>query len=843
MASVSGATSSLGNTSLRGFGGLASGIDRDEMIEAMTSGTQSKIDRQKGEMTKLQWKQEAYRSIIDKVIDLEDDYFSFASGSNLKSPSLFAKSIVTAIGDDDVTKFIKASGTSSWVDNLSIQAVDQLATAATIVSREMDSDSAITTGIGNLDDKVIESKLSGTQLVFGRQGITSNGDVNFNSVATFTFPTTYREKVDDEWVTRDIDYTGDPKKLVEDLNKALTSSNFKLGDDAELKFTYDDTSRKIGMEITGEGKGNYKIATRSSALDALGFKLQNDTQDENEKKSNCFSIDAFNKGVTTPLADSYTTNQKSMKDYLVGKTLTVSYGGQTKTIDILTKEEAGQVTDLNKLKDVLQKHLDKAFGSDKINVSTDGGSISFEAKERFGADNKPLAKETLTINADSAAMRKIIGIEKNASNKLNLDSSLWANRDKLGFINADGTPLYGDNEKEKFVNDLKANGFTINGVQIKGVTADTTVNELIDKINSTKDAGVKASYMSGSNQLLLVASETGSGREINLGGAAANVFGGGTSKDGLDAAIRVSYGNGVSQTITSSTNTFNLEGMKVTVSGTFGYQKDADGNIKTDSNGKVLDTSQSVTFSAKADVDKATEKVKAFFEAYNAIVEEVNTHVSTRPDRSFGPLTDAQKEEMDEKSIENWENKAKQGILFGESAITDFSTALQGVMVGLMRDGISYSDLEEMGITMSDDEKDGGKILFDESKFKAAMENDPETVSQVFVGGGDVQNGLASVIEQTLIPYATRYRSDNAATSDSAGSYGRLVEEAGSEKMPLSVSKNWIYNQLQEMQKTIDTLKTRLKSEQDRYIKQFTTMESMISKFNSQSSYLSQFQG
>ena len=40
MASVSGATSSLGNTSLRGFGGLASGIDRDEMIEAMTSGTQ-----------------------------------------------------------------------------------------------------------------------------------------------------------------------------------------------------------------------------------------------------------------------------------------------------------------------------------------------------------------------------------------------------------------------------------------------------------------------------------------------------------------------------------------------------------------------------------------------------------------------------------------------------------------------------------------------------------------------------------------------------------------------------------------------------------------------------------
>ncbi len=849
MASVSGATSSLGNTSLRGFGGLASGIDRDEMIEAMTSGTQAKVDRQKGEMTKLQWKQEAYRSIIDKIIDLEDDYFSFASGSNLKSPSLFAKNIVTAIGDDAVTKFIKASGTSSWVDNLSIQAVDQLATAATIVSDKMDSDTEIKMeNVTDLDQKVEESKLSGTQLIFGKQSITSNGDVNFNTVATFKFPTTYREKVDDEWVTRDIDYTGDPEKLVEDLNKALESSNFKLGDDVEMKFTLKDG--KIGIETTGEGADQYMIATRSSSLGALGFDLGGITQDENETKSNCFSIDKFNQGVTTDFKDSYTTkgdtDQKSMKDYLVGKTLTVSYGGQTKTIDILTKEEAEKVANGEDLAGVLQKRLDKAFGSDKIEVSMDGGSLSFKALARKDAEGKDLAAETLTINSDSAEMRKIIGIEKNASNKLNLDSSLWTNRDKLGFTKADGIP-YGDGDSDQFAADLEANGFTINGVQIKGVTADTTVNELIDKINSTKDAGVKASYMSGSNQLLLVASETGSGRKIELGGAAENVFGYGTtgeSTDGLDAAIRVSYGNGVSQTITSSTNTFNLEGMKVTVSGTFGYQKNADGDIKVDVNGnKVLDTSQTVTFSAKADVDNVTKKVKDFFEAYNAMIEEVNTHVSTRPDSSFGPLTDAQKEEMDEKSIENWENKAKQGILFGESAITDFSVALQGVMVGLMRDGISYSDLEEMGITMSDDEKDGGKILFDESKFKAAMENDPETVSKVFTGGGDVQNGLASVIEKTLIPYATRYRSDNAASSDAAGSYGRLVEEAGSEKMPLSVSKNWIYTQLQEMQKTIDTLKTRLKSEQDRYIKQFTTMETMISKFNSQSSYLSQFQG
>ena len=56
MASVS-STSSLGNTSLRGFGGMASGIDRDAIIEKMTLGTTTKISNRKKEVTKLQWKQ------------------------------------------------------------------------------------------------------------------------------------------------------------------------------------------------------------------------------------------------------------------------------------------------------------------------------------------------------------------------------------------------------------------------------------------------------------------------------------------------------------------------------------------------------------------------------------------------------------------------------------------------------------------------------------------------------------------------------------------------------------------------------------------------------------------
>ena len=91
-------SNSLGNTSLRGFGGLASGIDRDAIIEQLSLATNTKINSQKTAMTKLQWKQEAYRGITDRILDLTDKYASYSSSSNLKDASIFSKSIVTTHG-------------------------------------------------------------------------------------------------------------------------------------------------------------------------------------------------------------------------------------------------------------------------------------------------------------------------------------------------------------------------------------------------------------------------------------------------------------------------------------------------------------------------------------------------------------------------------------------------------------------------------------------------------------------------------------------------------------------------------------------------------------------------
>ncbi|MFQ9703351.1 MAG: flagellar cap protein FliD N-terminal domain-containing protein [Enterocloster clostridioformis] len=119
MASVSG-TGSLGNTSLRGYGGLVSGIDRDQVIEQLTAATNAKITNKKSEMTKLSWKQEAFQSISNKILALQDNFMSYSSSSNLKDASIFAKNRISILGDSKVTKFVSATGSSSLVNSLAI---------------------------------------------------------------------------------------------------------------------------------------------------------------------------------------------------------------------------------------------------------------------------------------------------------------------------------------------------------------------------------------------------------------------------------------------------------------------------------------------------------------------------------------------------------------------------------------------------------------------------------------------------------------------------------------------------------------------------------------------------
>ena len=810
MSSVSSTSSSLGNTALRGFGGLASGIDRDALIEQMTARTTSKITAKKQAMTKLEWKRDAYRSISNKIIDLQDNYLSYSATKSLKNSDFFAKNQVSVQGDPDYTKYISATGNADTASRVSVLGVKQLATSATLISGEKKTDSAITLGGISESDftnkKVKTSNLSGTKLTFGTYSIT---DKKFTEEATFTFPTSYEKKVDGgktETVT--IDYTASSDEIVKQLNEALDSQGF-LGKDGKsgIKFTLSGDQIQISQtdSITDKGK-SCVIRETSSALKSLGFNSGNMNKDDID---NGISLDEFNHNTSSFEAAAIT--EQPLSAYLKGKSISVSYGGQTKNIELIGDKEA--ITSFETFKDSLQNKLNKAFGSENVTVGKDSnGSLTFTAKDN---------KQTLQISAGSKELQNALGITSTQSNKISTGSSLWENRDKLGL---EKDTKY--NTKEELNKALE--NFTVNGTKIEGITADTTVSELLTAINNNKDAGVTATYLGSENKFVLSSNEKGEGRKITLGpdpdnpnnkkDDAANLIFGGVSTDGTDGEMSILY-NGVQTTITSSSNTFSIDGLDIRATNTF--------------NTGSATAEGGVSFTASADTEKVTETVKKFIEAYNAMIDEVRTQATTRPDSNYKPLTEDQKNEMNENSIKNWENKAKEGILYNSSALKDLDNATQGIFSSMMMNGVSYDDLEKIGISFSDDYTAGGKIVFDEEKFKTAMDSDPEKVSDLFTG----THGIVNTIDSTLSTYATRYASKNG------NSYGVLIEEAGSEKLSLTLTNNSIYKELKDMQETITNLQSQLSTEQDRYISQFTQMERLINQMNSQSSYLSQLGG
>ena len=831
--SVSSTSSSIGNTALRGFGGLASGLDRDALVEAMTQRTHTRVTEKEADITKLKWKQDAYRNLTDQILDMEDNFLSFSSGSSVKDEDLYEPSIVTAQGNESSTKYVSASGLSDMTAHIAISAVTRLATSATVVSGVRGSIAPIETSI-SMNHAIKDSHLAGKSISFGSYDVSGA----YHESTSITMPDSYTETVDGKEVEKTIDYnTDDTEKLVREINTALRQQKASVSDEdkdnyLQLELTSDKKIRLTGSEGELNRKGSIPAVniSASTALSGLGFKT---TLTGNAK--GMISLEELNKNADKTFQDAYAAKdtKTSMAQYLKENKVNISFSGTSKELSLVNDEAVkaagfhniSEITSNEDLQKVVQSAMETAFGKGKISVtlkqSTDGSdqTLCFDAAD---------GKSTLTINASDILVRGNIGIKENESNRLTLRNSIWDNREKLGLLSY---------HTEEEMNQALAN-FSINGKVIKGLTADTSISDMLSKINNS-DAGVKASYLSDSGRFILISDETGSGRQINIHGDGSNtianqIFGGGQNTDGQDAEMVYTYGGTVQETVTSSTNTFQIDGLKVTVNGIFGgASRDENGDLLRNAKGDVvLDSSQQVTFTAKADTDTAVKKVKSFIEAFNKLAEGVRKEATTRPDKSYTPLTDDQKKEMSEDEIKKWEDKAKSGLLYGDSTISSLSSSLETVFSRFMNNGGNYEELKEIGISMSEDTFDGGKIQFDETKFRAAMDNDPDKVKKL-MAGGEGNKGLGEIIEDILTPYATRYATRNG------NSYGSLVKEAGSTKIPLSIRDNQIFSDLNIQNDLLTQLKGKLKTEQESYLNQFSTLETTISNLNSQSAYLS----
>lgn len=818
MANISSLSSSTNSamSSLRGYGGLSSGLDRDELIEGMTSGTQTKITKQQQAKTKLQWQQEAYRNISDKMIAFANKYTAtMSSSTNLFSDALWGAASTSVVGAN--SKYISVTGANKTAAaNVSILGVKQLATNTKMMSGNAVSDRTLSTGTIKMGNQDV-STVAGKNLQF------TVGDDNYYVSLPY----------------------GDVDKGNYDSIESVAQALKEAMDKIEVKYDNSKTGKLSDFVEVGVKDGNLTLAKKGrnsvslkggTALEALGFKAQVDATKEGSTVKG-LELEAEAKvGFKDETEADGTTAKKfaawesqSFAQRMGGKNLTFNYNGNRQSIELPTQEEIQAAQDASQdglkfLANNLQKSLDAVYGKGRVTVEAIEGQLKFKTTTPDGKQDDSSTLSIVDGSASLMAAKGGMGIIAGESNRLNLNTSL--KNSGLASLNSNATT------DGKYT-------LNVNGTNIEFTDADS-LSTIMDRINNA-NAGVKISYMSTADKFVVEATDGGASGVVQLSGNGAKALFGeeidseketangaqNAVSKGQDAIVAVKYaGSDEAVELTRGSNSFSIDGLNVTAKGVFGYKEKVDdtGNVIKDKNGKAeleLDkTAEAVTFETNVSSDKMVSAISDMVKEYNEILELVNSQVSTRPDSDYFPLTDEQKKEMSESEIKLWEEKAKAGVLFGSSELRSLSEDLRWMI-----DPKDQQYMAELGISVSNNWQDNGKLVFDETKFKAALEQDPDAVKAAFTG----ENGIATNLKNTM----NKYVSTMGATK------GILIEKAGSTHAPTSVLKNSIQSEIDDVDKILENLKARLKSEQDRYINQFTQLETLISQMNSQSSYLS----
>ena len=816
MASISslmGGTSSsgsiYGSRNANIISGLASGLDTEAMIEGLVQSYQQKITGLEQDRTKLQWQQEAYQSISDKLVEFARKYttYAYSSGTNLFSNSFFNNAVTTTTGGAFANLVSAAGKTSSSV---TIDAVAQLATAAkyTVNNTRLGSlgSGAVTSGTVSLGDTTNVSTIEGSlTLTYGSKNLT----VSFGELDLFNKP----------------DGTLDTTALETAINEQLKAQQVTIGDNTYTGDQLFDVTVDSSGSLTLSDKlnaGNSPYISKASG-DFAGL-VTTDLSNASEDRPATVQLD-MSKDVV---------KEMDTGDYLSGKTLSVTLNGQTKQISLDNiKAGAGQ-TFADAFKTELQNRLDTAFGSGKITVDLQGGKLSYTVA----------SGSTFSISSSSAG--SILGMEDGTlTSYLDTGKSLGSLLDENAWSNL--TPVDQDSEGR----DLYA--LTINGVEVGRYTRDTALETVINGINSS-DAGVNVSYSQLTNQFVFTAKETGEGGRIQIDGGLAEALFGAVDPTanqagytaGTDAVFRTTV-NGASMTLTRSTNTFDVDGMSVTLSGTFNSawsgstpitSQDVANQVAAGTDAGYFDPNgEAVSFTSATDADTIVDAVKQMVTDYNAIMEEVKKAYTDMPLRKtngdrYEPLTDEDRADMSEGAIKEYEEQAKTGILFMDSDISSLYNALRGAITPSGSDG---SFLRSIGISTS--YSDGLTTLtLDEDALRQALATNPDQVRDAFTKseeGGASTDGLMASIQKVT----DRYAATTGATK------GILIEKAGSQYSPTSALNNTMLSKIQDVDDEIERWQGKLSDQVDFYTNKFTQLEMLINQMNSQSSALAGLMG
>lgn len=292
----------------------------------------------------------------------------------------------------------------------------------------------------------------------------------------------------------------------------------------------------------------------------------------------------------------------------------------------------------------------------------------------------------------------------------------------------------------------------------------------------------------------------------DIDGSAVKESADGTGMVVIEAADSIVQVNGA--TLTSSNTTLDVNGLSLNL---------------------VSASDREVKVTVSNDSAAVYDAIKDFVEQYNSALSEMNKYYYADSARGYDPLTDDQKEAMSDEEVEKWETKIKDSLLRRDSTLSGiletFRTSLTGITVKAS-DGKTYS-LANLGITTGKDYKEYGLLHIkgdeddtdyadSENTLQSMINSDPDIVMEVMSGiASNLYNNINKKISTTT-------------TMKSALSFYNDKE---------------MTKQMTQYKKDIKSWETKLSDMEDRYYKQFSAMETALSKLQSQQNSLASYLG
>lgn len=345
------------------------------------------------------------------------------------------------------------------------------------------------------------------------------------------------------------------------------------------------------------------------------------------------------------------------------------------------------------------------------------------------------------------------------------------------------------------------------------------LSDVIKRINDDVDSPVRMTYDENSNKVILEATRTGvyntnpNGKEIEFDDSEGSFFSqlglsknpvideNGVKRGGEKGAQNAKFTYNGAYEVETQDNHYQLNGV------TFQFLNQTDGEA---------------TLNVTNDIDHSVDKIKEFVEAYNEIVDKITESQQEQVYRDFPPLTDEQKSDMSEREIELWEEKAKSGMLKGETALSSGLANMRSSWYSTVQNDGAFTSLTELGIETSADYMDGGKLVIkDEAKLREALADDPESVQKLFSNNTEGEGrGLINRLEDAV-----------------EGTIAQVNQRAG-RATDVSLDSYALGKRMQEINDRIVNFERRLEQVESRYWKQFSEMERAISMMNEQSNML-----